>query len=288
VIGGRRPSAQDRIAASAPLRARHLRFGSRSGPPALVLSKRPAERRPTVVYFSGMHSTKEQTFPVRADNSNDVCPHFVGAMLDAGLHVVVVDTQGHGERTTDGRSPEAWLHDGFAGTGPDPLVAIRKEAAVVVNGVLDLGIVADDDISVVGQSWGGLHALLTMAGDTRLQRGVAIIPVVDVRDLDPFADLPSGGFLEQTLPGLRDGPAIAPRPLLLLAGAEDQVAPSWRVARLGEELRASYGAGMDERLQVEILPGVGHHFHPRQLERCLMWLFWDPSEKPGATGVQPQ
>jgi dienelactone hydrolase len=260
--------------------------GAQEPIPALVLrQENPDDRCPVVIYFPGMHSAKENALPGMPDNPNTVCPKIVSALLNSGYHVVVLDTQAHGERKRAWENPEELIRRSLTGDGPDLLMRTRTDARVIVDGVAGLGLSSRQDVAAVGQSWGGLQAILTMAGDERIRCGVGIMPTLRLTTLRPFAGLAGARRLEEGLPGEHFGPLLAPRPLLLVAGDRDQLAPSEHVRAFADAVEPAYGRTAPVNLRHVTLAGLDHEFDPRQVEVTLGWLneHLGKDQSPGST-----
>jgi pimeloyl-ACP methyl ester carboxylesterase len=176
-------------------------------------------------------------------------------------------------------STEALLRADFESPNPRLLDATKAEAVALIDGLLDLGIVSEPGrIAVVGQSWGGLQALMLMAGDARVARAVGIMPICRATDLEPFASyVNTPGAINGSLTPT-DAAVVAPRPLLLIGGEFDEIAKDSNIATFAAELEPYYrAAGAPEALEHVTLPDVGHSYDPRQIEHLRRWLdgaFW--------------
>lgn len=249
--------------------------------PAILLTHEdPPGPRPLILYFHGMNSSKENALPGNPENTNTICPRIIAALLNAGYHVLVVDTHGHGARKRAWEDPSTLLYDSFSGKGSDILAAIRAEAHYLVDGALALGITGNltdangnSPVAVVGQSWGGLQALLTMTGDPRISCGVGAMPVIHIPHLAPFASLEHAPRILAGEPGAWVGTHLAPRPLLLLAGERDEITPLHYVQQLLKEIRPAYSASSaSEYLEGRFFSDLGHHFDPRLVDAAIEWL----------------
>ena len=243
-------------------------------PCLLLVREEPPEARPLVIYFSGICSTKENALPGLPNNPNPVCPKIVASLLNAGYHVLVVDAQAHGDRKRGWQETWTLLHESFTGTGDDFLAAARQEASYLVDGVLALGVSGDDPrVAVIGQSWGGLQSLLTLVGDTRLVGGVGMIPLLSIASLFGFTDMTQIPRVATHTPGAWMGSYLAPRPLLLLIGDSDEIAPPHYAETFIEDIRPVYQAiGAEEHLEWKRFPDLGHRFDVRLVEATLAWL----------------
>jgi DNA-binding MurR/RpiR family transcriptional regulator/pimeloyl-ACP methyl ester carboxylesterase len=245
--------------------------------PAILLTREdPPQPRPLILYFSGLSSTKEQALPGRGGTQNPICPRFIAALLNAGYHVLVVDAQAHGERKRPWQQTITLLRESFNGKGQDVLAAARADARFLVDGALALGLGGEQPapaLAVVGQSWGGLQTLYTLAGDTRIACGVTIMPVIHILHLPQFVDLEEGSRIVAGEPGAWMGAHLAPRPLLLISGGRDEIAPARNTQAFAEAIRPAYrSAGANQHLECIILPDVGHGYHERMVDEMLAWL----------------
>ncbi|SDP17653.1 alpha/beta fold hydrolase [Actinacidiphila guanduensis] len=230
-----------------------------------------ARRECLVIFYNGFTANKEQAVPP-GTASNRVSPNVVAALLNAGYDVLVPDAPGHGDRKRAWEDAVALHQDSLAGKGPDLLAQAREEATALVDGALGLGIVSGADrIAVVGQSWGGLQALLKLAGDRRISCGAAIMPVCDVTQLPQFADLGAAPRVRESGPGPQLAELLAPRPLLLIAGERDPLTTPEHIADFAAAISPAYATATDHLRHV-VLDGVAHEFDPRQVDEVLVWL----------------
>ena len=243
-------------------------------PAVLLTHEEPPRKRPLVIYFSGFGSSIENVLPGRRNNANTVCPRIVAPLLNAGYHVLVVETQAHGLRKRSWEESVTLLQESFRGKDRDLLAAIRAEASFLVDGILALDITEHENaLAVVGQSWGGLHSLLTLAGDARITGGVAMMPLIHIPCLHPFAGLEGAPRIIAEEPGAWMGTYLAPRPLLMLAGAQDEVTPAHYTQEFVTAIRPAYmAAHANEHLEYKLLPDLGHQYDPRQVDAVVAWL----------------
>jgi len=223
----------------------------------------------TCLFFNGMEGTKEEALPGAARDGSDVAPWIVSALLNAGYNVALVDAPAHGERRRPGEDTEDLLIADLQSSAPVLLGRSRETARALVDGLLREGVVVAR-LAAVGQSWGALQALLTLAGDGRVACGALIMPVVAATDLEPFAPYADSPGARLGAVGLDDAAALAPRPLLFVSGGADLIARADRVDGLLELLRTSYGPEGDLR-HVDI-PGLGHEFDAGQVDELVSWL----------------
>lgn len=258
--------------------------------PAILLARDdPPRRRPLVLYFSGIGCAKEAALP-GSGSDNHVCPRIIASLLNADYHVLVVDAQAHGARKRAWEDAATLLRASFAGEGPDLLAAARAEAPRLVDGALALDVAdaAGDAprLAVAGQSWGGLQALLTLAGDPRVACGVGIMPIIHIPQLRGFADQERSPRVVAGGPGAWMGPLVAPRPLLVIAGDTDEWADPRHARTFVEAVRPAYAAaGAGARVACTVLPHLAHRFDARQVDATVAWL--DRYLPPPVPVVQP-
>lgn len=224
---------------------------------------------PTVLFLSGFTAPKEEGLPP-GGQSNRVSPAMVASILNGDYNVLLADHPGHGARKRAWEQPVDLLRAGLRGDGPDLLLQAETEARFITDELIARRIVEPGRLGVVGQSWGGLGALLKMAGDDRIACCVAIMPVCDVAQLDGGRLRPVRRTVRRGLnPGVAQ--AIAPRPVLLVAGADDSIASPEPIAAFVAALRSHYVKTPDN-LDYHELDGVGHELDARQLELMSGWL----------------
>jgi DNA-binding MurR/RpiR family transcriptional regulator/dienelactone hydrolase len=243
--------------------------------PVIVLSQADEDpARGVCIFFNGMGTTKEEAMPGGIRNGDRIAPSIVASLLNCGYHVVLVDSPGHGTRKRVWENTAELLTADFARDRPTLLGQSRELATDLVDGVLALGLAADADrIAVVGQSWGGLQAILSMCGDRRIACGVMIMPVCDASNLGSFQELadqpgaPAGRIRSD------EAAILAPRPILLVSGADDEIATDADAEAFTRSLAGAYSRRKAKpKLQHVTLEGVGHVFDPRQVEHAARWL----------------
>ncbi|GCE29856.1 hypothetical protein KDA_53400 [Dictyobacter alpinus] len=246
--------------------------GAEPIPTILLTCEDPPQPRPVVLYFSGLHQSKESALP--GTGNNYVCRCIVSALLNAGCHVLSIDARAHGGRKREWENAVAQLRKSFTGEGEDVLGAARADACALVDGVLTLGITGKAErLGVVGTSWGGLQALLTFAGDPRIACAVGVMPVTHVSQLPEFADVSDAPRVLTGQPGAWMGPCITPRPLLLIVGEKDEKADAFHAQQFIDILKPDYAAHeAAEHLHYIQIPQLDHKEHPQQITATLAWL----------------
>ncbi|MFF0267048.1 hypothetical protein [Kribbella sp. NPDC004536] len=243
--------------------------------PAVVLSH--ADRDPArgvCVFFNGMRTTMEDAAPSGVIDGDRIAPSIVAALLNAGRHVVLVDNPAHGARKRVWEDTGDLLTADLESDTSTLIGQSRVLAPAVVDAVLGLGLATGPErLAFVGQSWGGLQVLLSMAGDARIACGVGIMPICAATDLEPFEAYADSAAARLGRITPEDAELLAPRPLLLIGGAEDTIALDARVSDFVDTVRPAYEtAGKPELLNHVTLAGVGHAFDARQVDETVQWL----------------
>ncbi|WP_328997339.1 alpha/beta fold hydrolase [Kribbella sp. NBC_00709] len=245
------------------------------GDPLPVVVLEQADQSPDrglCIFFNGMGTTKEEALP--GGTGDRIAPSIVAGLLNCGYHVVVVDNPAHGVRKRVWEDTAELLTADFAMDRPALLGQSRELATALVDGVLALGLTADTDrIAVVGQSWGGLQSILSMCGDQRIACGVMIMPVCDAVNLGSFQELADQPGAAAGRVGRGEAALLAPRPILLVSGADDEIATDADAAAFARSLASAYSRRKAKaNLQHVTLEGVGHVFDGRQVEHAARWL----------------
>ncbi|MER7250630.1 hypothetical protein [Kribbella sp. NPDC000426] len=247
-----------------------------SGPPipALLLTQpNPPKKRSLVIFYSGIGARKEYLAPPRRPEDY-VSPHFISALLNAGHDVLLPDAPGHGERKRGWEDTSDLFRAGIQDQGPDYLEQVSTETPDLIDAALALGVVSSPaQIAVAGQSGGGMQTLLKLAADPRIAAGIAVMPICDITLLAQFADLESSRRLIAGSPSPRMGNQLAPRPLLLIGGGQDTVAPASHIEAFHDGIAPAYQrAGAAQNLSYLGLDDVAHRFDGRQVDAMLEWL----------------
>lgn len=241
--------------------------------PAILLTcENPPRPRPLILYFSGLHQTKESGLP--GTGNNHICRCIVASLLNSGYHVLTIDARAHGERKRGWENAADLIRRSLSGEGENILQGAYTDAPSIVNGALELGVTEEAArIGVVGTSWGGLQATLTFAGDSRIACCVGVMPVCQVTDLPEFSHFRGKSPILINEPGVWIAEQLVPRPFLLILGEEDDRAKPQSAMRLIEMLQPAYREQQaEEQLQSFIIPELGHVEHPQQIRGTLDWL----------------
>jgi dipeptidyl aminopeptidase/acylaminoacyl peptidase len=266
-----------------------VRFQGRRGDfiPALVCYSELARHRPApaILCMPGSPNRKEDLMqPLQ------LLPRWARR----GFFVLSIDRPYHGER------------------GGDSGAAIRRKGLVKVWGeyVHDLMRAVDyigtrpeaarGRVGMLGLSMGGMEALLISALDPRVGVVVSVAGQLSWEEIFAsgswrvvFPGLPLARELRRSAasnaaaleafrsryPGLetidasRISQLLAPRPLLLMTGAEDPFVPPPSTRRTYEEAVPFYeSAGAADRIALWIEPDTGHAFSKPMEERSLQWF----------------
>ena len=235
---------------------------SSGGVPCTLLGA--ATDGPLILFSVGFGASRRDGMPPgRA--GNDLSPTLVTGLLDAGYRVLLVENPEQGERLSLASDPVEAVRAGLV-RRPNILDLTQSETPALLDHLVRRNVVDDPGrVATVGHSWGALNAMLRLAGDVRIACCVAVIPVVDPSDLVSLEDL------VDTLRGfsLADRLAIGrrARPLLLVSGALDGVAPESSVRHL-LDVSASGAGG----ISWSSLPDVAHRLDPREVELMVEFL----------------
>ncbi|HKY33590.1 MAG TPA: dienelactone hydrolase family protein [Candidatus Polarisedimenticolia bacterium] len=209
------------------------------------------------------------------------------AAARAGFAVLVPDLPGFEER----RPPllERKRNHALQGEAYERLLAMN---ALVQGSTLQAWILADLSaclgamerdprveaarIGAIGQSFGGQETILGMLFDPRIKAGVSSCGFSLVR---LFVERSISHNMALYLPGMLPGldfdailPALAPRPLMVIAGREDPICPIEGVESALAAARAAYGRlGASASLREHIVEG-GHDLPPGALREALDWI----------------
>ncbi|WCJ29464.1 alpha/beta-Hydrolases superfamily protein [Euphorbia peplus] len=264
--------------------------------PVLILSLKDAnERRPAVVFLHSTNKCKEWLRPL------------LQAYASRGYVAIAIDSRYHGERATTKTTYRdalisSWKHG-------DTMPFIFDTAWDLIKLADYLTQREDIDptrIGITGESLGGMHAWFGAAADTRYAVVVPIIGVqgfrwaldndkwhgrVDsIRPLFEEAQKDSGKSAidkdvvekvwDRIAPGLASDfdapytiPAIAPRPLLILNGAEDPrcplaglEVPKSRAQKAYEEVKRH------DYFEVVAEPEIGHQMTSSMVKKASDWF----------------
>ncbi|WDZ87760.1 alpha/beta fold hydrolase [Micromonospora cathayae] len=256
------------------LRDVHIPFPGHDPIPATLLTQPPdTPSSSLVVLFGGHRAPRTQALPPGVPENREM-PSLTTALINRGHHVLVVENPGHGGRKREWEDAARLVGDSLGGKGEDVLETAWTQAPSIIDAVLDLPEGIDPDrIAVVGQSWGGLQAMLTTSGDERVRCVVALMPICFPTRIREYGKYRGKPRVEKASLTAERGRHLATRPLLLVSGQLDHVAPSEDVRRLEEWLRPLYDeTGRGQELLHVQLAKVGHTFSADATRRMLDWV----------------
>lgn len=210
---------------------------------------------PLAFVLHGLGSRKERHL--------DVCLR----VARAGMLACAVDARHHGER---------WTPESGALYGDRSTLAFLQTFADAVQGTAeDVSRLTDyfgrDHCGIIGHSMGGFTAVHAALAD---RRAVAVANVSGSIDARP----PVGAVLPPEIAALASAadPAaraadLWPCALLLLHGDVDETVPLAGARRLYDAAAPAYTAD-PSRLELNVLPGVGHEWTTDMAERAVDWL----------------
>ncbi|XP_062165247.1 uncharacterized protein LOC133871829 [Alnus glutinosa] len=265
--------------------------------PVLILSMKENnhQRRPAVVFLHSTHKCKEWLRPL------------LEAYASRGYIAIAIDSRYHGERASCKTTYRDALISSWTNGDKMPFIFDTvwdlKRLADYLTQREDIDPAR---IGITGESLGGMHAWFGAAADTRYAVVVPIIgvqgfrwaiendkwhgrvdsikPVFEEARIDLGKSVIDNEVVEKVwdkiAPGLASDfdspysiPAIAPRPLLILNGAEDPRCP---LAGLKiPEVRACkvYGeAHSSVKFKLIAQPGIGHEMTPLMVKEASDWL----------------
>ncbi|MFH1568809.1 MAG: alpha/beta fold hydrolase [Gemmatimonadota bacterium] len=255
--------------------------------PALVCYLEGARFRPAPVVLCMPGSTNRKEDLIQPLD-------LLGRLAEAGFFAVSIDRPYHGQRPGN------------------PDLAIRQKGLGPVWGeyVYDLMRTIDyvatrseadaDRLGILGLSLGGMEALLMAALDPRVDVAVSVSGQVawepifragawpllfggleltrQLQARNAGAEEALSAFLSE-MPELRVldaavlAPALAPKPVLLITGGEDPLAPPAAARHTFEQALPGYrSGGMEDHLALWIEPGAGHGLTRSMATRAVAWL----------------
>ncbi|XP_012077420.1 putative hydrolase YtaP [Jatropha curcas] len=264
--------------------------------PVLILSlKESKEKRPAVVFLHSTNKCKEWTRPL------------LEAYASRGYVAVAIDSRYHGERAKNKTTYRDALVSSWKKGDKMPFIFDTVWDLIKLADYLTQRKDIDPKkIGITGESLGGMHAWFAAAVDTRYSVVAPIIGVQGFRwaiendkwqarvdSVKPVfeearIDLGKSAIDKEVVekvwdriaPGLASSfdspytiPAIAPRPLLILNGAEDPRCP---LAGLEiPKLRAdkAYGEAHSlDKFKLVAQPGIGHQMTPFMVKEASDWF----------------
>ena len=277
-------------------RQEHFTFASEAGERVPGIAVRPAAsgRRATVIVLHGTGDSKEGMLPL------------LTALANRGFLAVSIDGRYHGERATrSGGYTNAIAAAYRTGKGHPFLYDTVWDVLRLVD---YLATRADSDparIGLMGISKGGMETYLASAVDPRIAVAVPVIgaqsfrwaldhdawqwrvgsisPAVEIAARDAGTSVDAAfvrKFYDRVVPGIYgdfDGPSmlplIAPRPLLVINGDQDDLTPMPGVQECARAAEQAYRlASSQEKFQLLVQRDAGHEFTADAQRASLDWL----------------
>ncbi|MED6112530.1 hypothetical protein PIB30_062526 [Stylosanthes scabra] len=272
--------------------------GDQGQMPVLILSlkgKTKAERRPAVVCLHSTYGYKEALRPL------------LEAYASRGYVAIAVDSRYHGERATTATAYQDALVSAWRTGKTMPFIYDTVWDLIKLADYLSLREDIDPfRIGVTGISLGGLHSWFAAFADPRYAVSAPIIAVQGFRwaiDNNMFqarvdtikpvfetarVDLGKSEIDSEVVekvwdriaPGLDSKfdspysiPSIAPRPLIILNGADDPRCPIGGLVTPESNARQAYAEfNSSDNFKIIIEPGVGHELTKLQIKESSDWF----------------
>ncbi|XP_042497279.1 putative hydrolase YtaP [Macadamia integrifolia] len=268
--------------------------------PVLILSMKDSKNqgKPAVVFLHSTNSYKEQLRPL------------LEAYASRGYIAVAIDSRYHGERASNTSTyQDVCISKWYGSQEVGQLKCYLWQVWDLIKLADYLSEREDIDpsrIGIIGVSLGGMHAWFAAAVETRYAVVVPIIgvqgfrwaidndkwqarvdsikPVFEEAQVDLAKEAIDKEVVEKVwdriAPGLASQfdspqtiPVIAPRPLLILNGAEDPRCPlgglEIPISRTNEVYRE---ANCSENFKMIAQPGIGHQFTPLMVKEASDWF----------------
>ncbi|KAI9190882.1 hypothetical protein LWI28_000199 [Acer negundo] len=275
----------------------HTEAGEQGRLPVLILSLKGSEdqKRPAVVFLHSTHKCKEWLRPL------------LEAYASRGYIAIAIDSRYHGERASSKTTYRDALVSSWKNGDTMPfLFDTAWDLVKLADYLTQREDIDPKRIGITGESLGGMHAWFAAAADTRYAVVVPIIGVQGFRwaiDNDQWqgrVDSIGGVFKAASIdlnksaidkevvdkvwdriaPGLASQfdspytiPAIAPRPLLIVNGAEDPRCP---LAGLeipeARTCKAYEDAHCSDKFKLFAQPKIGHQMTPLMVKLASDWF----------------
>uniref|UniRef100_A0A7N0T9U0 Peptidase S9 prolyl oligopeptidase catalytic domain-containing protein n=1 Tax=Kalanchoe fedtschenkoi TaxID=63787 RepID=A0A7N0T9U0_KALFE len=262
----------------------------------MYLEEEECKRRPAIVFLHSTHKCKEWLRPL------------LEAYASRGYISVAVDSRYHGERATTLTTYREALVSAWKEGDTMPFIFDTAWDLIKLADYLTQREDIDPSkIGITGESLGGMHAWFAAFADTRYS---VVAPIIGVQgfkwaiDNDKWhgrvdsikavfeeakKDLHKNAIDKEVVakvwdriaPGLAGQfdapftiPAIAPRPLLILNGAEDPRCPLTGLDIPEKEASAAYKKANAAAGNFELIaqPGIGHQMTPQMVKEASDWF----------------
>ncbi|CAK8568838.1 unnamed protein product [Lathyrus sativus] len=275
----------------------HIEHGGQGKVPLLILSLKETDKqkkRPAVVFNHGSDTTKEYMRPL------------LEAYASRGYIAISVDSRYHGERAKSNDYQEALIFAWKTGRIMPFIYDTVGDLIKLADYLTQREDIDSSRIGITGISLGGMHSWFAAAADTRYSVVVPIIAVQGFRwaiDNDKWharvdsiksvfevasKDLGKNAIDKEVVekvwdrinPGLTSQfdspysiPPIAPRPLLILNGAEDPRCPWDGVDDLMTNVTKMYAAFQcPDNFKFLTEPGTKHEITKLQMRKSAYWF----------------
>lgn len=222
--------------------------------PALTFQCGASTACPLVFALHGLTSRKERHL--------ELCLR----LADAGFRACSFDVRSHGERRDETSS--VLFGDRYT---PEFAFAFAETVFATIE---DMGTLASyfgaERYAVVGHSMGGFIALHSALADPRVAAVANVSGAIDVSPLLAGATPEFAELLRRADVAAR-AEHLAPRPVLLSHGEEDQTVPVHGANRLAAALKTAYGDDAG-RVTLRLYPEFGHEFRPQLAADAVEWL----------------
>lgn len=271
--------------------------GEQGRVPVLIVSMKESkqEKKPAIVFLHSTHKCKEWLRPL------------LEAYASRGYIAIAMDSRYHGERAKSVTAYQDALVQSWKNGDTMPFILDTVWDLIKLADYLAQREDIDQSrIGITGESLGGMHAWFAASMDNRYS---VVVPIIGVQgfkwaiDNDKWlarADSIKGVFTEAALnlgktdvdkevvekawdkiaPGLTSEfdspntiPAIAPRPLLILNGAEDPRCPLKGLDTPISKAQSAYeAANCPENFKFIAQPGIRHQMTPLMVKEASNWF----------------
>lgn len=265
--------------------------------PVIILSlkEEKLQRKPAVVFLHSTHKCKEWLRPL------------LEAYASRGYVAIAIDSRYHGERASSLTTYRDALVSSWKKGDTMPFIFDTVWDLIKLADYLTQREDIDSTrIGITGESLGGMHAWLAAFADTRYAVAAPIIGVQGFRwaiENDKWqgrvdsikavfeearTDLGKSAIDKEVVekvwdriaPGLDSDfdspctiPAIAPRPLLIVNGAEDPRCPLDGLATPKKRASKAYeDANSSDNFELVAEPGIGHRMTPAMVKEASDWF----------------